>query len=560
MRRSAVRRWGAALLIAGLTAGCPDPPKDPPPAAEDSKPPVEDGTTPFDERDGFVRDAHVKALSSLRTVALPALRLIDPVAAAQAEDEPLRPPSFGPSLRVPLRKPLGEAQREAAGIDHSWLPPEDGVVLRTLQTGLTQGFQQVTRPMWRDDPSAVLYRLEPYVDALTRAAAAGQCDEGCGIDALASTIEAGFNEVGSGTVPTVQTARRELKGLGERLAGLTRGPEGDRPPTHPLVKAQAELTATLARIDGELAKAEAALPAAPQVEWSSVLPRTEASAWQRRPEQWGKDRLREWLTIYEAFGHAPNELFERALQTAARLSAMKARDAVAPDESAAIARPFDAAACEQAFAPIQEWTTAQPTHLKVELDCEAIVRELGPDPGSDAEVLLAIIDRAIIDPTRLAQVKGTGVDVALVRGRAAAPAQRSTLQVAVTAATQHRAAELLSLSRTHEGICRAATALWVHAELGSTEQLAEKLAPHGCGDVATLVDAAKAHPLAALEGLGMMLLGLGPADAAALDRYWWAPMGLVRDLAIPPAPSLEVPPSMKVEELKPGEGAGQAEG
>ncbi|MEM7155133.1 MAG: hypothetical protein AAF799_19960 [Myxococcota bacterium] len=551
MRRPAAWRWGAALLMAGLTVGCPDPPKDPPPAAEDK--PSESGTTPFDERDGFVRDAHVKALGALRTEALPALRLIDPVAAAQAEDTPLRPPDFGPALRVPLRKPLESARREAAGIDHSWLPPEDGVVLRTMQTGLTQGFQQIGRPMWRDDPSAVLYTLGPYLDALFRDAAAGKCDEGCGIEALASSLEAGFNAVGSASLSTTQTAHGELHALRVRLQSLARGPGPDdtRAPTHPLARAQEELRAAIARIDANLAKAEATLPTAEEVPWSSVLPRADADAWKRRPESWGADRLREWLTIHEAYGHDAQELFERALATVARLEAIRDRDAGAPDESPPLARPFDTAACEQAFAPIDAWAKAQPTHLQVALDCEAIVRELGPEPRSDAELLLAIIDRAIIDPTRLAQIKATGVDIALVRGRAAAVAQRSTLQVAVAAATKHRAAELLALSRAHQRICEAASALWVHAQLGSTEDLGTKLAPYDCGAPTDLVAVAKANPLAALEGLGMMLLGLGPADAAALDRYWWAPMGLVRDLAIPPAPKVDVPPNMRVEELTP---------
>ncbi|MFO0637557.1 MAG: hypothetical protein U0168_32435, partial [Nannocystaceae bacterium] len=63
-------------------------------------------------------------------------------------------------------------------------------------------------------------------------------------------------------------------------------------------------------------------------------------------------------------------------------------------------------------------------------------------------------------------------------------------------------------------------------------------------------DAALAHPRASLGGLGLWLLALGPADAVALEAFWWLPLGLVIDAARPPREP-DTPVESKVEPLTP---------
>jgi hypothetical protein len=143
----------AALGLASvLLLGCPgpDPPDAGQPATRDS------ATTPAAPDPEFRRQAHTKAFEALREAAMPALRQVDPVAAAEVEGMPLHPPSFGAAARATLREALDEAQRQAEGIRPGLLSPEDGVVLRTLGHALGRGRHRLERPPWRDDPGALV--------------------------------------------------------------------------------------------------------------------------------------------------------------------------------------------------------------------------------------------------------------------------------------------------------------------------------------------------------------------------------------------------------------------
>ncbi|MCA9652732.1 MAG: hypothetical protein KC501_22635 [Myxococcales bacterium] len=500
--------------------------------------------------DAFRRKAHATALSRVRTAILPVLRRLDPVAAAQVEGTPLRPPGLDVASRASLRTELEPADDEANGIDEAWLDPLDAVVLRAMQTTLARGHLYLRRP-WRDDPRAVLFALEPYLEELGRRIPAGECDaDGCGLDQLGPMLRAGFEQVGSASLPTVSAAREDLAALAAQLDRWGAG----RPAEHPVAAALPSLRAVIEELDAGLEAAAIALPTAEELPWSSVVPSAEPSAWKRRPARWGAAKLTEWLTHAEAYGHPPKALFDGARTAAARMGAMVEREGGQPDASTALPRPFDLAACRAAFAPFESWVKGQATHLHGELDCEAVIAELGPAAPDDAAIVLRIIDRGIIDPTRAAAVRATAPDITMLRGRMAPAAERTTLQVAITAATGWRGAELRAIEEARHDACLAAVAVWIHGELGPTEELARSLDGLGCGSPEPLVAAAEARPRAALRGLGLLLLGLGPADAAALDRYWWAPAGLVRNLALPPGPAVETPPEVEIQpiEVDPG--------
>lgn len=541
--RARARGWrlGAALGL-GLV-GCSDEPASPP-ASLPVEPVPAAAPSPT-----FVPDAHVAALETLRRDALPALRRLDPVAAAEVEGTPLRPPAFGLRERASLRDEIASAQREAQGIRAVMLSPEQGMVLRTVAQGLARGQARVRLAPWRDDPSALLDALEPYLRALPRFIAAGRCDDGCGLAELGPALRAGLGEVGAASPATLAATREDLAALRESLPRWTEG----LPSEHALMLARPQLEATLVELEGALERAAATVAAAPEQPWEQPVAATEPAAWQRRPLHWTATKLRGVMDDEEALGIEPKRMFERAELTVMRLRAMIDRDAARPIEVPALPRPFDIAACDAAWAPLRSWAEVKAAQLAPSLDCASALRDLPPGEPSDAEIVLHLVDVGFVEPSRRAQVAATGVDVALVRGRGAPLAQRLTLQIAITAGSSQRAAELHALRQAHAHACLAATAVWIHGELGDLEGLHPRLDPHGCGDLEAHVATARARPRAALHGLGFTLLGRGPADAVALDRYWWAPMGLVRDLALPPPPSPDNGPGVHIEELTPGD-------
>lgn len=473
------------------------------------------------------------------------MRALDPVAAAEVEGTPLRPPAFGAPARAALRAALEPAEREAAGIDADLLSPELAMVLRVSSHALARGRSQLEHPPWRDDPGALVDAVEPYASALWRRAAARQCDDGCGLDQLGPALEAGLAEVGAASPAAAAAARDDLAALRRALPSLATGLPAD----HPLAAAVPGLDAALGRVDAALAPAIAALPAAAERPWAEPVPPAVPSAWLRRPARWPATRLRRALEDREAWGRPPAATFELAERTAARLWAMqRAAPAEAAAPGPAPARPFDAAACEAAWAPLRAWAQAQQAALELALDCAAVARR-AEGPIDDAALVRLVVTAGVVEPTTRARVAATGKDVALVQGRAAPLAQGLTLEIAIEAGSGRTAAMTHALRDAHHRACLAAAAVWVHGELGDAQALGARLAPHGCGDVATLWADAEARPLAALQGLGLALVGDGPADAAALDRFGFAPMGLVHDLALPPPPPADLGPTVRVEAL-----------
>ncbi len=532
-------RAGLGLGVVLGLGGCPDPPAAP---VEDA--PTEPAVAVPDD-DTFRREAHGRALAAFREQMRPALGLLDPVAAARVSAEPLQPRGFGAKSRAERRTALTTAAREAEGIRPQWLTPAARVALRTFQTALRRGQDELDHRPWRDDPRALVHAVEPYLDLVAERIALGKCDDGCGLAQLGPALQLGFEQIGAASVAARLAAREDLATLAAALPGWTAGLH----PGHPLVDAGAQLSTTLDRLVVALDGATAPLTSRSPVPWTEPLAPTDPSAWVRRPEIWGVDRLQTWLDVHEAYGQPPKLVFARAESTVARLHAMLQRDAERIEPTPALPQPFDAAACAATWGPMADRVKAQAPQLTVDRDCGDALRTMPADVQTDADRVLHLIRRGVIEPTRIAQLANTADDIAMVHGRAAMAGQAHALGIALATAVGHGPAVMRAISAAHHDACRAAVAVWTHAELGPTEALTTTLASHGCTDVEDHVAAVLARPRRALQGLGLVLLGTGPADAAALDRYWWAPMGLVRDLALPPVPPVETTPSVRIEPL-----------
>ncbi|MCX4243682.1 hypothetical protein [Paraliomyxa miuraensis] len=539
-----ISRWLAMLGLGGALLGCPG---GSPPSSDEDSTPAEGALAPEELR----RQAHAQAMAMLRRDAPAALRMLDPVAAAEVEGTPLHPPQFGAAARAARREVSVRLERDAAAISLALSSPQDGVILRALQTAFEREEQHRRRPPWRDDPHALVHAIEPYLHALSTRLAAGRCDDGCGLSELGPALRLGLAELGSASEPTMAAAREDLTALRGMLSQWTDG----MPASHPVVLARGPLEADLDFVLTELAREAAALAAAPELPWSEAVAPATLGGWKRRPARWGAARLRHVLEDEEAYGLAPDVLFQRAEGTVLRLWAMLERSRRTPVEETALPRPFDAAACEAVWTSLGTWILAQGEGRTIEPPCDAVLQGVGdrPEPATDADLVLQLIELGTIEPTRRAHLAATGIDVALVHGRAAPLAQGLVLKIAIAAGSGRRGAERLAVEHALHRACLAAAAVWIHGELGDVDALAPRLEPLGCGEVTALVSAAEARPRTALEGLGLVLVGDGPSDAAALDRYWWAPMGLVHDLALPPTPSTEAP-AVRFETLEPNAG------
>ena len=139
---------------------------------------------------------------------------------------------------------------------------------------------------------------------------------------------------------------------------------------------------------------------------------------------------------------------------------------------------------------------------------------------------MALIERGVVEATERARRDKELPAIALVVGRMAPVSHRGALAIATAAAIKDDAALALVLDRALERLCLAATALWVHAELGTHEELGPRLQERCPTKKASAwTELALARPRPALLGLGLTNLGTGPAHVVALEMYWCGPAG-----------------------------------
>ncbi|HWB74444.1 MAG TPA: hypothetical protein VG755_05805, partial [Nannocystaceae bacterium] len=169
----------------------------------------------------------------------------------------------------------------------------------------------------------------------------------------------------------------------------------------------------------------------------------------------------------------------------------------------------------------------------------------------DVDLAIALVHLGVVEPTELAQRRRTDPVLARIGGAIAPASHRHALTIAALSGLGRTDARARALASATHDLCLAITALWVHGELGDDAKLGERLGP-ACAsrNVDAWIADALARPQRALAGLGLSLLALGPADAVALEQFWWVPIGLVIPLARPSAP-VETPVDIQTERLEP---------
>lgn len=537
-----VARSSSLVLVATLLAqlACQQPPPGQVYAHEDAP-----ADAPERKRE-FTMAAHREAYEALKTDAIEPLRRGDPIAAAQlrspAPTRPLALPPLALVDRNALLDALAPVWARVGEIDEAALAPDEVVGLRTIRFGLGRIHDELhRRPQLRSDPLTSVRALERLVDELELRLLAGPCaDCEAALAQLDDTLTSAHQQLGASSQPSAALAKTRASlvaarlrrlALPERAAalGLTSGS---------VERAAAAIEAHVQRLDALVLH----LPSATALAWSTQAPPVVGGpeSIQRLPAELGERTLTRLLSAEERLDTPVGQLWAQIKQHASRWQRMRetlVEPTLAPEPAAA---PLDVARCEAtrerlaaAFAGVPELALAPP-----QLDCTRFVAVYGGVDRRESELVLALLDAGWIEPDRRSLRSRELLAIALIEGQWSAAVHRHLRRVMLLAAIRSEPHALaLALDEGRRALCLAATATWVHAELGPVEETrmmqgdaCEALLP----EWSELLALVHGDPRGALAGLGLSLIGDEPAAMAGFERFWWAPLGLMRLLATPP--------------------------
>ena len=501
------------VLMGSLLVGCPATE-----SASDERSAV---------REGFERRAHREALAHARTSAEAALTAADPLAAWACCGGELAPPHLAPRTLARVREASRKAKREASDIDPTHLDPMDLVTLRVLEFGLQRLESRARdRPPSRTDPSWLVEGLRPLLDALEAEVAAESCT-GCtsALERIVDEAAAAAYDLGAAAPAVLSAAIDDLEALALRCELLGTREEALDP-------AARGAASSLRRVVEQWRLQRAAMEDLPPLARNArVGPAEGRPALAKLPPRMGADELIALLEHEEASAEPIAGAIEQLGRVIVRLRAMA--DVTAPADRTNPA-PVSAERCESARARLHAWA-AQSIPVPADApDCAPLVRGLEGRALDDAELVLHVIRRAWIEPLARSHRRDTGALVALVEGRIAPASHGLAASIAAATGIGDPAASRLAIEQALHGACAAATTLWVHAEHDDDERLIALLEKHCPARApAAWIEDALARPRRSLEGLGLAFVEPGPAALAALERYSWAPLGLVPVLAEP---------------------------
>lgn len=505
---------------------------------------------------------HLAAFEALVPLATEAMKLADPIAAAQLDLGPLRVSPTGLSEREVLRAANEKARLEAAEIDEAALEPKQRIGLRTMRFVTARIHDQLARqPPARNDPTFIPGEVSRVLDELELQTASGDCaDCAPALDALVGPLRACPDELTAASDAGLAAAVDDLDRLVrrvEKLPARTADPETLAPAVERVV---AQATKTRAR----LVEVRARLPATPTHAWiDRPPPRRAGAAVERLPDRLDARALIRRLEVEENLAVETKALIGGTKANLARFDAMHA-ELVGSAKASDRARPVTAERCQAAWEVLTETTLSQPGFEDAAIDCQALTRHLSGEPLDDADLLLRVVDRGVIDPVRRAFRRTQDPSIALATGQWTAASQRTLRRIMILGPTKEPVALGRAIDSGRDALCLTAAALWVHGELGEDAPLETWL-----GDACPAhepkqwIAQALGHPRQSLTGLGIASVSDEPASMVGIDMFYWAPLGIIPLLATPPEslppPDAEVGPrgpgdpspgvEIKVEEL-----------
>jgi hypothetical protein len=548
-----VRRASLLALALVLLAACK---RDTPDEGESTSEQTEPATPSEEAR----RALHLAAFETLLPLATQAMKLADPLAAAQVGLGPLRPAPTGISDLDALRDATEKARLEAAEIDESLLAPEQRVGLRTMRFVTARIHDRLTRhPPTRSDPTIVVGNLSRVLDELEYRSLYGDCgDCEAVLDSFVAPLGHGVDDLTAASDAGLGAALGDLDRLQarvERFPARTEDPKS-------LAPVVARVVAEIGETRGALTQIREQLPNVDAHDWADRPPLRGASAdVLRLPDRIGGRSVIRRLEVEEGLAVESKHLMSAIRGNLARFSAMReelAGDAKPSDRP----RPVDAARCQQAWDRLAGTTLTQPGFEDASIDCTALARHLDGERLDDADLLIRVVDLGVTEPVRRAFRRSQDPSIALASGRWTPDSQRILRRIMVLGPTEDRVALGRAIDAGTDALCAAGTSLWVHAALGADEGLRTWL-EESCASrpPERWIDEALGHPRDSLMGLGVASVSTEPASMVGIDMFYWAPLGLVPLLATPPeAQALPEQPEQPPQPLEPGAAVGNPAG
>lgn len=549
-------------------SGCEDPPE-----LERVAPPAVDREAAEALKASAYREALERALPIVRA----ALAAADPLAAYQLGLAPAASPPLTTAERRALERLLEPSLTALSEIDESYLPGAEVVIVRLLRFASTRLNDELNRrARTQRDPMVGLTAVDAYLDELRYRLVIDGCDAACESlpGALAEDVAELSRQLGAASSAGVVYAAGEARARASEARSLAGKPatakrEKLRAGLETLALACEAYAAWLDELAGKL-------ETAPAKRWSdNDKPRAVADRVARLPAIVGATALVRLLSVEERIDLAPGPAFAEIERHVARWEALRA-SMLDPKQLEGLEDPaavVDVARCEaaldrlrQGFAKVSEASEIEPPVL----DCPRYVDLLGDEPRTQAQLLLDLLDWGVIEPQRRALRASELPEVALVGGQWSTQVHTHLRRIMLLARLSEPAATALALHEGRTALCWAEAALWVHAELGPTEEVALTLGGPcaDLGDAASITARVTGDPRGALAGFGLSLIGDEPARMVGFDRFFWAPLGTMRTLATPkgmhpdaftlpddPQPAAETPVKVEFENLSSRPGA-----
>ncbi len=481
---------------------------------------------------GAHRDAHQRLLEE----AIEPLRLADPVVASALGKAKLTIAPIGLVERRALAAALDPVWATVGEIDETALEPHDVIVIRALRFGIGRIHDEVQRrPQVRIEPLAAISAVETLTREIEVRLVQGTCDETCtaALTGLSDTLTSARQQLAACSLEAARESARRARALAERLRGLAQHAPA-APTAETLASAAAALDADALVLDSLAER----LPNAETLEWSTVAPPVRAGgidSIRRLPGPLGERALTRLLSVEERIDTPVPKLWAMTKQHAARWQRMRTALIVGELGQEPDAAPVDLARCTATrerlatgLAPIAEIDPPK-------LDCARWLASMPTASLRESELVLALLDAGWIEPQRRRIRSDELTALALVAGQWSPDVHRHLRRVMLLARLDEPHARARALDEGRAALCLAGAALWVHGQVGPIEELGVMLGADCAllGDAKAVQARVLADPRGSLAGLGLAFIGDEPAAMAGFDRFWWAPLGLMRMLATP---------------------------
>jgi hypothetical protein len=536
--RLAICRVWTALTCALLLSACKQPP-------EIDQQRVDAPAINRGEADALKTQAYQEAIERALPPVRAALIAADPIAAWQTGLGQADSPVLRPAQRRELEQLAEAAQQAINEIDESYLPAAEVVILRAVRFAFGRLNDDLDRrSRAQQDPMVGLHAVAAALDELRYRLLHDDCDAQCQAlpAALAQDVASLRGQLSAASIAGATHAAIVSDTLAREARALAAKPLVAAADHEPLRLGLEQLASAMDEHHTWLEQLAAALPNATQShEWTAKpapLQPGGVTSVERLPAIVGAAALTRRLSVEERIDLAPTPAFAEIERHVVRWQAL--REALLGDSdpdllARDLPKPVDAARCEASMTRLRAGLEATPEFDAPTLDCGRYVALLGADPRSDGQLVLDLLDFGVIEPQRRALRALELPEIALVSGQWSTQVHLQLRRIMLLARLSEPAASARAVDAGRQALCWAEAALWIHAQIGPPSEVALTIGQPcaDLGDADTISARVSGDPRGALVGFGLSLIGDEPARMVGFDRFYWAPLGLMKMLATP---------------------------